>query len=48
MSAVAISRLDLDAAGLRRAAACSKDAAAARRRRALALVPSGVSRTETC
>lgn len=44
MTAVAISRLELDAAGLRRAAACSQDAAAARRMLALALVFDGVSR----
>jgi transposase len=44
MSAVAITRLDLDAAGLRRASAGSKDAAAARRMLALALVLEGVSR----
>src|SRR5687767_15889512 len=44
MSAIAVTRVDLDAAGLRRAAACSKDAAAARRMLALALVLDGSSR----
>jgi transposase len=44
MSAIAVTRMDLDAAGLRRAAACSKDAAAARRMLALALVLEGSSR----
>ena len=43
MGGVAVTCLDLDAAGLRRAAACSKDAAAARRMLALALVVEGVS-----
>jgi len=42
---VAITRTDLDAAGLRAAAARSKDAAAARRMLALALVLEGYSRT---
>lgn len=46
MSAVAITRVDLDAAGLRRAAACSKDSAAARRMLALALVLEGVTRQQ--
>ena len=41
---VAITRTDLDAAGLRAAAARSKDAAAARRMLALALVMDGYSR----
>jgi transposase len=44
--AVEITRLDRDAAGLRRAAACSKDAAAARRMLAMALVLDGRSREE--
>ena len=44
MSAVAVTRRDLSAAGLRRAAACSKDAAAARRMLALALVLEGTAR----
>ena len=43
---IAISRTDLDAAGLRRAAAQSRDADAARRMLALALVLDGSSRTE--
>jgi transposase len=43
---VEITRRDLDAAGLRRAAACSRDAAAARRMLALALVLEGRSRQE--
>jgi len=46
MAGVAITRTELDAAGLRRAAARSRDAAAARRMLALALVLEGVSRTE--
>ena len=46
MSAVAITRLELDARGLRRAAASSKDAEAARRMLALALVLEGKSREE--
>ena len=46
MSAVTITRLDLDAAGLRRAAAGSRDAAAARRMLALAMVLDGVSRED--
>jgi hypothetical protein len=46
MSAIAVARMDLDAAGLRRAAAWSKDAAAARRMLALALVLDGSSREE--
>ena len=45
-TAVAIGREDLDAAGLRRAAARSSDANAARRMLALALVLDGRSRTE--
>ena len=45
-AAVGITRADLDAAGLRRAAARSRDAAAARRMLALALVLEGRSRTE--
>ena len=44
--AVQITRLDLDAAGLRRAAQRSRDAAAARRMLALALVLEGASRTK--
>lgn len=44
--AVAITRTDHDAAGLRRAAARTKDADAARRMLALALVLEGRSRTE--
>lgn len=44
--AVAITRTELDAAGLRAAAARSKDAAAARRMLALALVLEGCTRTE--
>ena len=43
---VAITRMDLDVAGLRRAAAQSRDADAVRRMLALALVLDGVSRTE--
>jgi transposase len=46
MSAIEVTRLDLDAAGLRRAAGCSKNAAAARRLLALALVLDGSSRGE--
>jgi hypothetical protein len=41
---VAITRTELDAAGLRRAAARSKDAVAARRMLALALVMEGHNR----
>ncbi len=44
--AVEITDRELDAAGLRRAAGCSKDAAAARRMLALALVLEGRSRQE--
>lgn len=44
--AVGITRTDLDAAGLRRAAGRSRDASAARRMLALALVLEGRSRTE--
>lgn len=44
--AVAITRTELDAAGLRRAAAQSRDADAARRMLALALVLDGRTRTE--
>ena len=44
--AVEITRRELDAAGLRRAAACCKDAGAARRMLALALVVEGRSRQE--
>ena len=44
--AVAIMRMELDAAGLRRAAAHSRDADAARRMLALALVLDGHNRTE--
>jgi transposase len=44
--AVAITRTELDAAGLRRSAARSKDADAARRMLALALVLDGVTRTD--
>ena len=43
---VAITRLDLDAGGLRRAAGRSRDAASARRMLALALVLEGRNRTE--
>src|SRR5258708_24830565 len=43
---VAITRMDLDASGLRRAAAQSNDADAARRMLALALVLDGRTRTE--
>src|SRR5271163_2113912 len=43
---VAITRVDLDASGLRAAAARSKDAAASRRMLALALVLEGRNRTE--
>ncbi len=43
--AVAITRGDLDASGLRSAAARSKDAAASRRMLALALVLEGATRT---
>lgn len=46
MAAVAITRLDLDAAGLRRGASRSKDADAARRMLALAMVLDGHSRTD--
>jgi len=46
MAAIEIVRLDLDAAGLRRAAGRSRDAAAARRMLALALVLEGQSRKE--
>lgn len=46
VAAVAISRTDLDAAGLRRAAVRERDAAASRRMLALALVLEGQSRTE--
>lgn len=46
MSAIAVTRADLDATGLRRAAAGSKDAAAARRMLALALVLDGASREQ--
>ena len=44
MGAIAVTRMDLDAVGLRRAAASSKDAAAARRMLAIALVIDGQSR----
>jgi len=44
MAGVAITRTELDAAGLRRAAARCRDAAAARRMLALALVLEGASR----
>jgi transposase len=43
---IAITRMDLDAGGLRASAARAKDAAAARRMLALALVLEGHSRTE--
>ncbi len=43
---VAITRMDLDASGLRRAATQSRDADAARRMLSLALVLDGVSRSE--
>ena len=46
VAAVAISRTDLDAAGLRLAAGRERDAAASRRMLALALVLEGQSRTE--
>jgi len=46
VAAVAISRTDLDAAGLRRAAGRERDAAASRRMLALALVLEGLTRTE--
>lgn len=46
MAAVAITRTELDAAGLRREAARARDAAAARRMLALALVVEGASRAE--
>jgi transposase len=46
MAAIEIVRLDLDAAGLRRAAGRSREAAAARRRLALALGLEGKSRKE--
>ena len=45
-TAITITRDDLDAAGLRRAARRSRDVAAARRMLALALVLEGASRTE--
>jgi len=45
-AAVAITRADLDATGLRRAAARERDAAAARRMLALALVLEGASRAD--
>ena len=45
-SAVAITRTELDAAGLRRAAAREREAAASRRMPALALVLEGQSRTD--
>jgi len=45
-TAVAITRMDRDAGGLRRAAAVSRDADASRRMLALALVLDGRSRTE--
>ena len=51
MAAIEIVRLDMDAAGLRRAAGRSRDAAAARRMLALALVLEGQSRkaaAESC
>ena len=43
---ISITRLDLDASGLRRAAVRSKDATAARRMLALALILDGHSRTD--
>lgn len=46
VAAVAISRTELDAAGLRRAAGRERDAAASRRMLALALVLEGATRTE--
>ena len=46
MAAIAITRSDHDAAGLRRAAAASRDAGAARRMLALALVLEGASRAD--
>lgn len=46
MAAVAITRMELDAAGLRRAAARERDASAARRMLALALVLEGRPRAE--
>jgi transposase len=45
-AAVQITRLDLDAAGLRREAGRTRDAAAARRMLALALVLEGAARTD--
>jgi transposase len=45
-AAVAITRMELDAAGLRRAAGRERDAAASRRMLALALVLEGRSRTD--
>jgi transposase len=45
-AAVAITRTELDAAGLRRAAGRERDAAASRRMLALALVLEGMTRTE--
>ena len=45
-TAVVIERVDVDAAGLRRAAGRSRDVAAARRMLALALVMEGASRAE--
>ena len=46
VAAVAITRTELDAAGLRRAAGRERDAAASRRMLALALVLEGLTRTE--
>ena len=46
VAAIKITRTELDAAGLRRAAGRSRDAAAARRMLALALVLDGASRAE--
>ena len=45
-AAVAVTRTELDAAGLRRAAGRGRDAAASRRMPAIALVPEGHSRAE--
>jgi transposase len=46
VAAVAITRLELDAAGLRRAARCCREPNAARRMLALALALEGASRTD--
>ena len=46
MAGIAITRMDLDAPGLRRAAARCREAASTRRMLALALVVEGKSRTD--